>query len=359
MGIGHQAAELIQIEVFFLLMAWIAVILRLHIRLFIVKAFGWDDGWMLFAQLMHTLNSTCAIGGALTGTGRLMKDLTPGSMMMALRFWWVCYFAYCLSMIGAKISVGLSLLRYTPITQKLFRCITHVVIYTSVVMGMIYGLLAMFQCSPVDYFWTRALGAKGTCISMDIIIAFTYAMSAIFAICDFSFALLPVFLIKGLNMSRNQKFALIPILSMACIASSAVLVRLAYVPTFRDPEFLFATVPIAIWSEVEMSLAITAGSLPTLRPLYKIVAKKFSWKTSFFSAQKSGHASKATLTVGGSALSRKQSDYTSCSESERKIVTVDSEDYVLQNQGPMIGAKLMGITQTTHIHVDLEQGGKI
>lgn len=66
-------------------MAWIAVILRLYVRLFIVKAFGWDDGWMLFAQLMHTLNSTCAIGGALTGTGRLMKDLTPGSMMMALR----------------------------------------------------------------------------------------------------------------------------------------------------------------------------------------------------------------------------------------------------------------------------------
>ena len=135
------------------------------------------------------------------------------------QFWWVCYFAYCLSMIGAKISVGLSLLRYTPIFKKLFRCITHIVIYTSVVMGMSYGLLALFQCSPVDYFWTRAraLGAKGTCISMDIIIAFTYAMSAIFAVCDFSFALLPIFLIKGLNMSRNQKFALIPILSMACM----------------------------------------------------------------------------------------------------------------------------------------------
>lgn len=66
-------------------MAWVAVALRLYVRVFIVKAFGWDDGWMLFAQLMHTLNSSCAIGGALTGTGRLMKDLTPGSMMMALR----------------------------------------------------------------------------------------------------------------------------------------------------------------------------------------------------------------------------------------------------------------------------------
>lgn len=120
-------------------------------------------------------------------------------------------------MIGAKVSVGLSLLRYTPSTQKVIRYITLTVIYTSVLMGMIYGLLATFQCKPVQFFWTRALGEQGTCISMDVIIAFTYVMSAIFAVCDFSFAILPAFLIKRLNMSRNQKFALIPILSMACM----------------------------------------------------------------------------------------------------------------------------------------------
>ena len=107
-----------------------------------------------------------------------------------------------------------------------------------------------------------------------------------------------------------------------------------------------------------MSLAITAGSLPTLRPLYKVAAKKFSWKTSLFSAQKSGHISKATLTIGGSALSRKEFDYASCSESERQIVRFDSEEYVLEEQRPTTGGKLMGITQTTHIQVNHEQGGK-
>lgn len=78
-------------------MAWIAVALRLYVRTFIVKAFGWDDGLMLFAQLMHTLNSSCAIGGALTGTGRLVKDLTPSSMMMALRVWMPLYLVLLMS----------------------------------------------------------------------------------------------------------------------------------------------------------------------------------------------------------------------------------------------------------------------
>lgn len=141
-------------------------------------------------------------------------------------------------------------------------------------------------------------------------------------------------------------------------ASSAVLVRLAYLPGFRDPEFLYATVPIAIWSEVEISLGITAGSLPTLRPLYKVAAKKFSWKTNVFSSQKSGRISRVNFPIPDSAASRKESDYASCSESERKIVRVDQEEYVLQDQSLSTGGKFMGITQTTHIHVDLGDRGK-
>lgn len=141
-------------------------------------------------------------------------------------------------------------------------------------------------------------------------------------------------------------------------ASSAVIVRLAYIPSFEDPEFLYATVPIAIWSEVEISLAITAGSLPTLRPLYKAATKNFSWYISFLSANKSVHASKATLPIGASEISRKRSHTTSCSESERKIVRIDSEDFVLEDQRPVTEGKFMSITQTTHIHVINEEGGK-
>ena len=61
------------------------VALRIYVRAFIVKAFGWDDGWMLFAQLMHTIQSSSAIAGATFGTGRRMEELKPSGMMMALR----------------------------------------------------------------------------------------------------------------------------------------------------------------------------------------------------------------------------------------------------------------------------------
>lgn len=43
-------------------------------------------------------------------------------------------------------------------------------------------------------------------------------------------------------------------------------------PRLREvDDFLWATVDIAIWSTVEQGLAITAGSLATLRPLFKSI----------------------------------------------------------------------------------------
>jgi hypothetical protein len=128
------------------------------------------------------------------------------------------------------------------------------------------------------------------------------------------------------------------------------------VQTFRDPEFLYATVPIAIWSEIEMSLAITAGSLPTLRPLYRVVAKKLSLKTSLFSARRS-HKSKnidaaheRDNTFVGMNIDR--FEYDSCSESERKIVMRDSEDIVLEDFASPTRDKTMDIVKVTKVKVE-------
>jgi len=56
-------------------------------------------------------------------------------------------------------------------------------------------------------------------------------------------------------------------------------VRLAFLHKFSDPDFLWATLDIAIWSTVEQGLAITAGSLATLRPLMRIVTSKLGIST--------------------------------------------------------------------------------
>jgi hypothetical protein len=62
-------------------------------------------------------------------------------------------------------------------------------------------------------------------------------------------------------------------------ASIAVIVRMGFVMKFVTNDFLYDTVDIAIWSDIEQGLAITAGSLATLRPLYRLVSDRFGWST--------------------------------------------------------------------------------
>jgi hypothetical protein len=61
---------------------------------------------------------------------------------------------------------------------------------------------------------------------------------------------------------------------------------MGYVMDFRNPDFLWATVDIAIWSDIEQGLAVTAGSLATLRPLWRQISEKFGFASTSFGASK-------------------------------------------------------------------------
>lgn len=117
-------------------------------------------------------------------------------------------------MVFAKISVGLFLLRVT--VQTHYRRIIYVVMLATVLTGLVFFFISVLQCRPVWYFWDK-FNTTGTCVNIDVIIGIAFVYSAVASICDFTFGLLPIFLVWNLNMAKNQKVMLIPILSMACM----------------------------------------------------------------------------------------------------------------------------------------------
>ncbi|KAI4623708.1 uncharacterized protein J4E88_009345 [Alternaria novae-zelandiae] len=277
--LANRGPELQAVCSTFVSLAFITTVLRVYVRARIVKAFGADDWWMVAALCAHVMFATCAIGGIHYGTGRHMDTLSSEQQYKAMRYWWLCYIAYCWAMITSKMSIGLFLLRVT--VKKLHKYIIYAAMGLTVLCGLVFFFVTLFQCHPISFFWDKNNPA-GTCINVDVIIGLTFLYSAISVISDFTFAILPFFLIWGLNMSVKTRVLLIPILGMACVASVAVCVRMGYVMDFKNPDFLWATVDIAIWSDIEQGLAITAGSLATLRPLWRQVSEKFGFSNSSF-----------------------------------------------------------------------------
>ncbi|KAH6614235.1 hypothetical protein C7974DRAFT_321456 [Boeremia exigua] len=274
--VANRGPELMAVCTTMVSLSVVSVALRVYVRTRLVKAFGWDDFFMVWALLFHIMFATCAIGGVQYGTGRHMKDLSDADILKAMRYWWLCYIAYCFACIAVKLSIGVFLLRIT--IRPLQRWIIYIVMGLTVLTGLVFFFVTLLQCTPISFFWDK-MSQKGSCINIDVIIALTFLYSVVSVICDFTFAILPIFLVWNLNMSVNTRLMLIPILGMACVASIAVLCRMAYVMDFKDPDFLWATLDIAIWSDTEQALAITAGSLATLRPLYRKIANHFGIST--------------------------------------------------------------------------------
>ncbi|KAJ5689453.1 hypothetical protein N7462_003845 [Penicillium macrosclerotiorum] len=285
----------------FMPVACVAVILRCYVRGFLVKGFGWDDGAMVFAMLFYIMFSACMIGGTLYGTGRKFINLTAHQRVTAMEYWWLCEVAYCFASIGCKISICVFLMRITVKRSHIWTL--YIVMILTVLAGLVFFFLMLLQCKPLSYFWWRTAEdptIEGYCININIIIIMTYVYSVFAAACDFTVGILPIFLVRKLHMKREAKMAVIGILSMACIASSAVIIRFPFVSTFGDPDFLYATYQIAIWSNIEAGLGITAGSLATLRPLLRhwLGSRNDSRYPSGFPGESSAHRARRSNSRG-------------------------------------------------------------
>ncbi|KUI53596.1 hypothetical protein VP1G_01006 [Cytospora mali] len=355
--VPNRARPLEAVAISLITLTIISFSLRTYVRTRMVKAFGLDDWFMSFATITYILFVTCVLVGVHYGTGKLSKDVPPADYSNAMQYWLYCYIWYCWTMIFSKISIGIFLIRI--IVEKVHLWFIYVALFINVLSGMVFFMVTLLQCHPVSYFWNK--NQDGSCIDMDIIIALTYLYSSFNIICDFTFALLPILIVKGLNMNKKLKIAIIPLLSMGCIASSAVIVRLAYVQRFRDPEFLYATTDIAIWSTVEAGLAVTAGSLACVRPLFKVIMQRLGWQSeAYFHPSiplRGGPEGRNTtnVTIGGSKRTRRTDDF-NMSLFSRTGDTEDSGD--AHSVGTASTTKLVtagGIVKTSAFTVKVEE----
>ncbi|PYH92397.1 hypothetical protein BO71DRAFT_442471 [Aspergillus ellipticus CBS 707.79] len=265
-----RSMEVRAIAAVFLSLAAVTTVLRCYVRLAIVKAFGWDDGIMVVSMLFYAMFSGCMIGGSMYGTGKHLVDLSNYQRTTAMEYWFLCDIGYALASILCKVSVSIFILRVT--IDRTHQIVIGIVGGIVVSAGFIFFIMLLVQCHPLSYFWTRLSSSNlgnGSCINMDVVIAGLYTFSAASALFDMTIGILPILLVRKLKMRRDVKVAVAGLLSMACVASIAVFVRIPYIQTLHSDDFLYATTPIAIWSNIETGLGIFAGSLATLRPLLR------------------------------------------------------------------------------------------
>ncbi|RHZ73132.1 hypothetical protein CDV55_108756 [Aspergillus turcosus] len=250
----------------------VAVVLRSFVRLYVVRAFGWDDALMVLALSLFVSLSICCMVGSESGIGHKMVEFeslgTLDELKRSLLWWWLGQMLYIWSSAVTKVSISMTLQRLA--VRKLHRIILWAVIAISIVIGLMFWLVLLLDCNPVSYFWLRVDPLyAGECLSRDVLLAIAYLYSSLTIFCDLTLGIMPAVLVWNLQMNSKTKIALGGILSLGAVASVAVIIRFPFLHYYGDADFLYSTYQIAIWSVMETGLGITAGSLVTLRPLFR------------------------------------------------------------------------------------------
>lgn len=102
------------------------------------------------------------------------------------------------------------------IVERLHKWILYAAMAGTAFSCVVFFFTCIFQCWPVSYFWDKYT-QTGTCIPDRIVIALAILFSIINMITDFTFALLPAWIVLHLNMKFRTKLALCALMGLGCV----------------------------------------------------------------------------------------------------------------------------------------------
>ncbi|KAE8147818.1 hypothetical protein BDV25DRAFT_159523 [Aspergillus avenaceus] len=244
-------------------LSFILVPLRLYTRIFILQALGLDDhvftlGWIFL--LLYT--TFCTVAGT-HGFGQPISALTIDEAVQAIYTEMIGQTFAVLGMAIAKLSLGIFLLR---IVVKPWHRISIWISMTSLsVVSVMTAIIFWIQRLPSESIYDPRVPGR----TVVTVTPFSVLLGSWCAVVDFYFAILPWIFIWELNMRFKEKMTIAISLSLGFIAGICGIVRTIELGGLSSSNYTEDTVPLIIWSAVELAVTLICVGIPTVRPLYR------------------------------------------------------------------------------------------
>ncbi|KAH7179952.1 uncharacterized protein B0J16DRAFT_291611, partial [Fusarium flagelliforme] len=291
--VGHmpsesRSAEIQAILFTFSILSVASVALRSYVRARILRSFSYDDACAAVA-LVLALGTAIAIAYENKyGLGYHTDEQPKSARVPYTKAFYASVVIYNIAMCIIKIGI---LLQYRRVFAV--RMIQIITFYGTILMicwTIIIAFINIFICVPVSKFWTPDL--PGRCLDS---LAIWYMMAGFNLVTDLVVFCMPLPVIKSLNLPRKQKIMLFAIFSLgffACVVSIYRIHTLKMAAETKDPNW--DNVDAAIWSFLEITIAIITACLPTLKPLFsKLMPKIFASSYGQSNAQSYGESPKS------------------------------------------------------------------
>lgn len=176
--------------------------MRFSYKHFAQMEFRWDDWFVLAAIVSATTLGILSIHGAAAyGLGRDIWTLTPEDISSFAFYFYLLTIIYYLSITINKEAIVLFYMYIFPTqgTQKLLRVTAGFI----AVHGLVFIILTIFQCRPVQSSWTRWTGAsEGSCIHMNVV---SWLGSVLGVVLDLWMLAIPLWQLRHLQLHWKKK----------------------------------------------------------------------------------------------------------------------------------------------------------
>ncbi|KAH7388927.1 hypothetical protein BKA64DRAFT_645398 [Cadophora sp. MPI-SDFR-AT-0126] len=247
-----------------------AILLRLYTRYVITRVVGMEDYTILFAWLL-----TLPEGPFLDNVWPFYSPFTQLGHISAL--------FYGFSTMFTKLSMLLFFLRITP--SPLFRGTVYVAMVIVVIYSVVGSLEFTYACRPLEKIWDFTI-THGSCISIYAVPIFNAAANSA---TDLAILLLPIPMLKNLQLPFRQKLAAGLILALGGFVFSISIVRLKFaigMASMTDPTW--ESYRIIIQMLVELNISITCACLTHIKPFLRRYTPKVLGTTFSATSGKTG-----------------------------------------------------------------------
>ncbi|PNP47038.1 hypothetical protein THARTR1_10543 [Trichoderma harzianum] len=246
----------------------ILVFTRVFTRTVIRPHFGWDDGLIVITWFIILGYNVCMFVSIQRGYGKRSATLTEAQMKSAIKAEVIGQFFAIASFPSGKASIAYLLQRIFP--GKKLQWFLWSFVAANAVCFYVDAVLILVQCQPVAFQWDHTIPG-GKCWDSKVVVDWGFLTGAIGALTDFCFAVLPWFYLRKLQMGLKEKITIGVALSMGFFAT------------------VYDTVPLVLWSCVELASINVAACIPTLGPLYLWLVGSSSKSTKAKSDYESKH----------------------------------------------------------------------
>ncbi|ORY05182.1 hypothetical protein BCR34DRAFT_491046 [Clohesyomyces aquaticus] len=279
------------------LVSLIIVVLRFFSRQIIVRSVGKDD-WMMVVALIFTIGYLITIWVLReNGMGFSGRILTLDQMTNLITTTLAIEIIYYITVFSIKVSILFFYLRIA--VDKSFEKSCKMTVWLLSLFCTICVICCVTQCVPLHKMWDLTGLVKGHCINST---AFFYSTSAFNIITDIWILALPIKTLWSIQRPNREKAALVAVFGLgifSCICSIVRLYSIRIYTESKDP--FYDSVPINLWSMVEVNVGIWCASIPSLKPLFFKAQRERTRATTgykYHSRDKSG-------VKGGSKISAK------------------------------------------------------